>query len=597
MRNTLRALAVMVEVSLRADAPRSAGALLTASLSMASLPLRAIGLRTLTDGILAASMADALNGAALIVALTGVNRLMFWISMTVRMRMRENTEVYVDAHMMDLTAGIPGLEHHERPDYQDRVELTRADRWALVNPFNPLSWTIGSVVQLASVTALFGTVHPVLLLLPLAGVPSVLATMRAQRQWLRLRESQAESNRVLRHLQDLSTQSSAAKEIRIFGLTDELLRRRRALFFDLEHARLRQSIRATSLTTLAWLFFSACFVAALAFTVDLVQRGEATVGSVVLVLGLGASINLQLAILAWNASWLIRTHGSVVNLLWLRDYADDARRAARPERPMPTPITLREGIRFQNVSFHYAGVERRVLDHVDLFLPAGSTVAIVGENGAGKTTLVKLLTRFYEPTSGAILLDGQDLARFPVNEWRQRLAAGFQDFARLQLLARESIGVGDLEQMAHDEPILAALTRAAAHDLPSTLPSALETQLGREFQGGVDLSLGQWQKVALGRAMMRERVLLLLLDEPTASLDAPTEHALFEHFAQAARDYAHAAGAITILVSHRFSTVRMADLIVVIDNGRIIERGTHAELLRHDGLYAELYRLQASAYR
>ncbi len=350
----------------------------------------------------------------------------------------------MSTRLMDLTAGVPGLEHHERPDYQDRVELTRADRWALVNPFNPLSWTIGSVVQLASVTALFGTVHPVLLLLPLAGLPSVVATMRAQRQWLRLRESQAESNRVLRHLQDLITQLSAAKEIRIFGLTDELLRRRRALFFDLEHARLRQSIRATSLTTLGWLFFSACFVAALAFTVDLVQRGEATVGSVVLVLGLGASINLQLSILAWNAAWLIRTHGSVVNLLWLRDYADGARRAVRPERPVPTPKTLRDGIRFQDVSFHYAGIDRPVLDHVDLFLPAGSTIAIVGENGAGKTTLVKLLNRFYEPTGGAILVDGQDLAWFPVDEWRQRLAAGFQDFARLQLLARESIGVGDL---------------------------------------------------------------------------------------------------------------------------------------------------------
>src|SRR6266545_8323797 len=202
----------------------------------------------------------------------------------------------MSTRLMDLTAGVPGLEHHERPDYQDRVELTRADRWALVNPFNPLSWTIGSVVQLASVTALFGTVHPVLLLLPLAGLPSVVATMRAQRQWLRLRESQAESNRVLRHLQDLTTQLSAAKEIRIFGLTDELLRRRRSLFFDLERARMRQSIRATALTALGWLFFSACFVAALAFTIDLMGRGEATVGAVVLVLGLGSQINMQLAI-------------------------------------------------------------------------------------------------------------------------------------------------------------------------------------------------------------------------------------------------------------------------------------------------------------
>jgi ATP-binding cassette subfamily B protein len=186
---------------------------------------------------------------------------------------------------------------------------------------------------------------------------------------------------------------------------------------------------------------------------------------------------------------------------------------------------------------------------------------------------------------------------FPVLEWRSRLAAGFQDFARLQLLARESIGVGDVDKIQRDRWILDALDRAAAGDLTASLPDALDTQLGRYFEGGVELSLGQWQKVALSRAMMRERILLLMLDEPTASLDAPTEHALFEHFASAARDYASAAGAITVLVSHRFSTVRMADLILVVANGRIVERGNHADLLRQNGLYAELYGLQARAYR
>ena len=208
-----------------------------------------------------------------------------------------------------------------------------------------------------------------------------------------------------------------------------------------------------------------------------------------------------------------------------------------------------------------------------------------------------MLSRFYEPTTGSITVDGRDLQSFPVREWRKRLAAGFQDFAHLQLLARESIGVGDVEKIEHDDRILEALQRAAAGDLYPSLPSALDTQLGRYFEGGVDLSIGQWQKVALSRAMMRQRILLLLLDEPTASLDAPTEHALFEHFASAARDYAAGSGAITLLVSHRFSTVRMADLILVVANGRIVERGSHAELLRLNGLYAELYGLQARAYR
>jgi ATP-binding cassette subfamily B protein len=597
MRDGVRALVLMIEISLRADAPRTVQTIVSATLATASLPLRAIGFKMFIDGIVGGDVTLALYGVAVVVGLSGLSRLMMWISMSVRIRLRENTAMYLDAHLMDLTAGIPGLEHHERPEYQDRVALVHEDRWALANPFNPISWTFGSIAQIASEVLLLGTVHPALMLLPVAGVPSVLATMRGQRGALKVREAQAEPSRMLRHLRDLTTQPGAAKEIRIFGLAGELLARRRTLFDVLERVRLAQSVRSTAVVLVAWVFFSACFVAALAFTVGLAWTGAVTVGAVMLVINLGNQINLQLSILAWNLSWLIRTHRAVVNLLWLRDYARDAHRRAQPDQPLGVPDRINEGIRFRGVSFRYPGVERAVLDDLDLFLPAGNTVAIVGENGAGKTTLVKLLSRFYEPSGGSITLDGVDLGRYPVDEWRRRLAAGFQDFARLELLARESVGVGDLAAMEQDESVLAALARAAAADLPAALPSALETQLGREFENGVDLSLGQWQKVALGRAMMRERILLLLLDEPTASLDAPTEHALFEHFALAARDYARASGAITVLVSHRFSTVRMADVILVADGGRIVERGTHAELLRQDGLYAELYGLQAAAYR
>jgi ATP-binding cassette subfamily B protein len=238
-----------------------------------------------------------------------------------------------------------------------------------------------------------------------------------------------------------------------------------------------------------------------------------------------------------------------------------------------------------------------VLDHVDLVLEPGTTVAIVGENGAGKTTLVKLLARLYEPTAGRILVDGIDLRSFDVGAWRARVSAGFQDFGRFQFLARESVGIGDLPAADSDARVLAALGRAAAADVPAGLPAGLATQLGREFEGGVDLSLGQWQKVALGRAMMRRQPLLLVLDEPTASLDAPTEHALFERFTEAARGAAEQSGAVTVLVSHRFSTVRTADLIVVFADGRISERGSHDELMRRGGTYAELYELQAGAYR
>jgi ABC-type multidrug transport system fused ATPase/permease subunit len=237
-----------------------------------------------------------------------------------------------------------------------------------------------------------------------------------------------------------------------------------------------------------------------------------------------------------------------------------------------------------------------VLDGVSLRLPAGRVVALVGENGAGKTTLIKLLTRFYEPDAGRILVDGVDLRRLPLDEWRARASAAFQDFSRFELLLRETVGVGHLPLIEDEAAVRRALDRAGGDDVPSTLPRGVETQLGTAWADGVELSGGQWQKLALGRAMMRPRPLLIVFDEPTAALDAQTEHGLFERFAEAARRGEHD-GTVTLLVTHRFSTVRMADLIVVLGHGRVVELGSHAELVRQGGLYAELYELQSRVYR
>ena len=210
---------------------------------------------------------------------------------------------------------------------------------------------------------------------------------------------------------------------------------------------------------------------------------------------------------------------------------------------------------------------------------------------------MKLLCRFYEPTSGTIEVDGTDLSTIDVEDWRRRMSAGFQDFARFELVARESVGVGLLESIDDVDTVEQALRRAHADDVVAGLADGLDTQLGKSFEGGHDLSGGQWQKLALGRAMMRDEPLLLVLDEPTAAIDAETEHALFERYAGAAREAARRTGAITVLVSHRFSTVRMASLIVVIDGGRVIEVGDHSTLVAAGGLYAELFELQARGYR
>ena len=596
MRSALRTVALMVQISVRADAARSAFAVITAVGQMASLPLRAIGLKVMTDGFVAGDRSQALRGVVIVLGLTTVHRLMLHASLNVRMRLRENTQLYLDSHVMGLTAGIPGLEHHERPEYLDQVELIRNERGYLANPFNPISWTIASLVQGASTLALLVGVHPLIALLPLFGLASAWAAGHGEQRLIALTDGQAEGNRLLRHHYELATLPASAKEVRIFGLTDELLRRRQELFDRLEVERRALGAHRVAVSSAAWLVFAAAYVGALAFTIRAATRGDATVGDAVLVLTIGSQLDQQLAELGENVAWFVRTHRAVRRLRWFTDYADRSHAALEPAAPAAAPDRLTDGIRVEGVAFGYPGTGITVLEDVDLHLPAGATVAIVGENGAGKTTLVKLLCRFYEPTAGRILVDGVDLRSIPIDDWRRRVAAGFQDFAMFQLFARETVGVGDT-RFDGDDPIIDALTRAAAPEVVGQLPEGLATQLGRDFDGGVELSLGQWQKLALGRAMMRTEPLLLVLDEPTASLDAPTEHRLFERFHGAARDAARARGAITILISHRFSTVRMADLILVVDGGRIVEAGDHDTLVAAGGLYAELYELQARAYR
>jgi ATP-binding cassette subfamily B protein len=265
--------------------------------------------------------------------------------------------------------------------------------------------------------------------------------------------------------------------------------------------------------------------------------------------------------------------------------------------PVAVPDRLTIGIKLESVSFKYPDTDAWVLRDVDLTIPAGATVAIVGENGAGKTTLVKLLVGFYRPSRGRILLDGLDLHAMALDQWRNRIAAGFQDFVRYELAAHQTIGVGDLPRVGDLDAVREALDRAQASTILDQLPHGLQTRLGLSYPDGVELSGGQWQKLALGRALMREVPLMLVLDEPTSALDPEAEHALFEGYATQARRAAANAGAITVLVSHRFSTVRMADMIIVVRDGTVVEHGPHAALMAAGGLYAELFGIQAAAYR
>jgi ATP-binding cassette subfamily B protein len=315
-------------------------------------------------------------------------------------------------------------------------------------------------------------------------------------------------------------------------------------------------------------------------------------GAVVLVLTAGGRLSAYVGSAVGELGFLRGIWlDSAQRLAWLEDFAA----AQNAHVDQTAPDRLDDGIWFDDVSFAYPGTDVEVLQHLDLRLPAGSVVAVVGENGAGKSTLVKLLARMYAPTSGRITADGVDIGHVDIVEWRERLAGAFQDFARLEFVAATTVGLGDEPRQDDRTAVGTAVDRAGATPVVDDLRHGLDTQLGPSWTDGVDVSFGQWQKLALARGYMRPEPLLLMLDEPTAALDAETEHALFERFAAGAREET-TNGRVTVLVSHRFSTVRMADLIVVLDGARVVEVGGHDELMARGGTYADLYSIQASSY-
>ena len=408
-------------------------------------------------------------------------------------------------------------------------------------------------------------------------------------------ERGSSANRLARHLFDVATTATPGKEVRVTGIGDRLIRDRRLAWEFWHRPIARARWHSAAWHTVAWAVFGAAYVGAIVF----VSSGlNAPAGDVLLALAAGSRLSAYIGGTVGEIGFLRGVWmDSSRRLAWLEDYAASLLSHA----DLPAPARLAEGIRFEHVSFAYPGTERLVLDDVNLDLPAGSVVAIVGENGAGKTTLVKLLAKLYEPTSGRILIDRTELARIPADEWRARMAGAFQDFFRFEFRARHTVGVGDVPRLDDEPAVVTAVGRAGADDVIVRLKAGLDTQLGPTWPDGVEVSFGQWQKLALARGFMRDQPLVLVLDEPTAALDAETEHALFERYAAAARSTCSKRpgvdGRITILVSHRFSTVRMADLIVVLDGAHVVEVGTHDGLMAKRGQYAELYGIQAAAYR
>jgi ATP-binding cassette subfamily B protein len=512
------------------------------------------------------------------------------VSTRVQRRFRDKVTIALESHVARLQASIATIAHHERPEFLDRLAMLRDQVFVLDHMYMSLFSTCGWILRLAVTIALLVSIHPALILIAVFAIPPVLTSTWRPAVERAIHEGAAQANRLARHLFTVATTASTGKDVRVTGIGERLIRQRRETW-ERGYAPV-SAVRWSSAAwhSLAWAVFGAAYVGAVVFVSAVLVRPAA---DVVLLLAAGSRLSAYIGATVAEVGFLrgFWMDGSR-RLAWLEDYA--ASLAAATDRPVPD--RLQRGIRLERVSFAYPGTSRLVLDDVSVSLPAGTVVAIVGENGAGKSTLVKLLAKMYEPTSGSILVDDMPLSQMAAPEWRTRLAGAFQDFFRFEFRAQQTVGLGDVPKVDDPAPVMRAAGRAGAEDVIDRLPAGLQTQLGPSWPEGVELSFGQWQKLALARGFMREQPLLLVLDEPTAALDAETEHALFERYAAAARRDRQE-GQVTVLVSHRFSTVRMADLIVVIDGARVTETGSHEELMARHGQYAELYGIQAAAYR
>jgi ABC-type multidrug transport system fused ATPase/permease subunit len=491
-----------------------------------------------------------------------------------------------------LAGALPGVAVFERPEDLRRLDQLRAQRRQLAAAPRQLIGAWQVVLRAGAMVGLLATVYPPVLVVPLFALAPALAARRAARVLQRSDDALADDLRLADELFALSTDSRAARDLRTYGIAAPLAARHAALGEAIRRRALRGALHGAAWEALGWLVFAAAFVAAIVALVLRAAHGDASPGGVVMAVSLMRRTQTQVARGSDSAMGLSAAMQTAAHLRWLEDRVAAERPPRTARRP---PERLQRGIVLDGVSFAYLGAATRVLRGVDLELPAGATVALVGENGAGKTTLVKLLTGMYRPTDGVVRVDGVDLAELALDAWRARTTATFQDHQRFALLLRETAGIGDLPGVDDRDAVLTALGRAGGQELVARVPRGLDTQLGRPF-GGVELSGGQWQRLALARGLMRQDPLLIVLDEPTAALDAAAERALFERYARAARAGAAARGAITLLVTHRFSSARAADHIVVLEGGAVVETGHHDALVRAGGRYAELHALLARSY-
>ena len=490
------------------------------------------------------------------------------------------------------------LRHFEDAAFYDK--LTRARREASTRPLSLIQSNFQVIrhgLTLAGYVALLiGFSGWMAVAVLVATVPAFVAEARFSGAAFRLRNWRSPDSRRLTYLEYVLGNDEHAKEVKLFGLAPLLLGRYKRLaetfFADDRKLAVRRMVWGYALSLVSTGVFYGCYALIVAATV----RGRLSLGDMTLYLVAfrQGQQSFQAVLSALGGMYEDTLYMS--NLFEYFAIPTDEVKATGPV----AVVRAEEGVRFEGVGFKYPGggaageregADRWALRGVDVFVPKGQSLALVGENGAGKTTFIKLLAGLYDPTEGRVLLDGRDVRTWDERELRARIGVIFQDFNEYQLALRENVGFGSVDHLEDELRVGRAVDQGGAKELVTTLATGLDTQLGRWFSGGVELSGGQWQKVALARAFMREEADILILDEPTAALDAEAEHAVFQRFR------ALAAGRTTILISHRFPTVRMADRILVLEAGRVIEDGSHAELLAAGRRYAHLFGLQAAGYR
>lgn len=532
--------------------------------------------------------------AAGLLLATALNFVLQLIGTTARMRQIERVSFSFDVEIAEVTARIETLDHLEAPTYLDKFQALSENANAVGNALGQVLNFLNDLVWATTAIMVAAAADPRMLILIVLSVPPVLA-QRVRNRWHAAAEDQgAEPSRLARDLLKRTIAVKGGAEVRTFGLAGVLRRRVEDATTSWREAAVQLSVRTALLDgSLSVLYFSGG-LAILAWLLADTIAGRIGITDFVIALTSLAAIQQLATVLVGSATWTARSIRIGERYLWLLDHAQHVSAAHNGKNPVPEQLTT--GIQLHDVSYRYPGNERWALDRVSLTLPAGSVVAVVGENGAGKSTLVKILTGLYDPTQGLVSIDGRDMQDLDLAAWRSATAGAFQDHADLELTAQHTIGTGDLAHLDDTDAAHRALRESGDQHILHSLPMGLATQLGTSWPDGVDLSGGQWQRLALARALMRTAPVLLILDEPTSALDAAAEHALFERYAAAARTATQRRG-ITLLVTHRFSTVAAADLVIVMDEGRAIEVGAHDELMRAGGTYAELYGLQADGYR